>query len=86
MIPTNSQITAELYKMVIYPPGGFFRPHRDTQRVENMFGTLVVVLTDKSYSSHPSLLLKHEGKMVEFCGRRREEKRREERRGRNEEK
>lgn len=34
----------ELYKLLIYDEGGFFRPHRDTEKSDGMFGTLVVCL------------------------------------------
>lgn len=35
---------AELYKLLLYQPGDFFAPHRDTEKTEGMFGTLVVAL------------------------------------------
>lgn len=31
-----------LYKLLLYEPGSFFAKHRDTEKVEGMFGTLVV--------------------------------------------
>ncbi|TFK24876.1 hypothetical protein FA15DRAFT_704182 [Coprinopsis marcescibilis] len=34
----------ELYKMLIYEPGGHFLPHQDTQKTDGMFATVVVVL------------------------------------------
>ena len=37
-------IRAELYKLLIYDPGAFFLPHRDTLKAPGMFGTLVIVL------------------------------------------
>ncbi|MEM6931728.1 MAG: hypothetical protein AAF602_32655, partial [Myxococcota bacterium] len=35
---------ATFYKLLIYPPGGHFEAHRDTEKAEGMFATLVVVL------------------------------------------
>jgi hypothetical protein len=32
---------ANLYKLLLYEPGGFFKPHRDTEKEQGMFGTLV---------------------------------------------
>lgn len=37
-------LTARLHKLLVYGPGGFFLPHRDTERDDAMIGTLVVVL------------------------------------------
>ena len=41
LIPNCAGLQAELYKLNIYTPGGFFKPHVDTPR---MFGSLVVCL------------------------------------------
>ena len=40
----GANVVAELYKLLIYDPGGRFKPHRDTEKSPGMFGTLVVVL------------------------------------------
>ncbi|KAH9885109.1 hypothetical protein C8Q73DRAFT_718371 [Cubamyces lactineus] len=37
-------IKAELYKLNVYGKGAFFKPHVDTPRADNMFGSLVVIL------------------------------------------
>lgn len=54
--------TAELYKLLIYEPGGFFVPHRDTEKVDGMFATLVVALP----SAHEggALVVRHGGEEV----------------------
>lgn len=31
-----------LYKLLLYETGSFFKPHRDTEKEEGMFGTLVI--------------------------------------------
>ncbi|KAK7689985.1 hypothetical protein QCA50_006626 [Cerrena zonata] len=36
-------IRAELYKLNVYGPGSFFKPHKDTPRSETMFGSLVLI-------------------------------------------
>ena len=36
--------SAQLYKLLVYEPGGFFAPHRDTEKVDGMVATLVVSL------------------------------------------
>ena len=40
----DANVSAELYKMLIYDCGGFFLAHRDTEKTAGMFGTLVVTL------------------------------------------
>ena len=37
-------VTAELYKLLVYDTGAFFLAHRDTEKADGMFGTLVIVL------------------------------------------
>jgi hypothetical protein len=51
-------ITAELYKMLIYDKGGFFLPHRDTEKSPGMFGTLVIVLP--SFHQGGELIIRHQ--------------------------
>ena len=41
--PENS-LAAELYKLLVYEPGGLFAPHRDTEKARGMVATLVVGL------------------------------------------
>ncbi|MCA9175864.1 MAG: 2OG-Fe(II) oxygenase [Planctomycetales bacterium] len=38
------RIQATLYKLLIYPKGGFFLPHRDSEKRKNMVGSMVVML------------------------------------------
>lgn len=40
----NQLVTASLYKMLIYEPGDFFLPHKDSEKEKGMFATLVVGL------------------------------------------
>ena len=37
-------VQAELYKFLLYEEGGFFAPHRDTEKADGMVATLVVAL------------------------------------------
>lgn len=41
--PANA-LDARLYKLLVYPTGGFFSPHRDTEKVDGMVATLTVSL------------------------------------------
>jgi hypothetical protein len=40
----RSVVSAELYKLLVYDRGSFFVSHRDTEKAEGMFGTLVIGL------------------------------------------
>lgn len=37
-------VFAELYKLLIYDEGGFFLPHRDSEKSPGMFGTMIIAL------------------------------------------
>ncbi|KAH9886954.1 hypothetical protein C8Q73DRAFT_794985 [Cubamyces lactineus] len=42
-VSQREQIRAELYKLNVYGPQSFFKPHVDTPRSELMFGSLVII-------------------------------------------
>ena len=48
-----------LYKLLVYESGGFFAPHRDSEKDAGMFGTLVVLLP--SEHSGGELHITHQG-------------------------
>ena len=53
-------VTAELYKLLIYEPGGFFKPHRDTEKADGMVATLVVSLPVSGAGGE--LVIRHQGR------------------------
>lgn len=55
-------IKAELYKLNVYGTGSFFRPHKDTPRGEDMFGSLVINFPTKHEGG--ALVLRHDGHEV----------------------
>ncbi len=55
-------VSAELYKILVYEAGGFFVSHRDTEKAEGMFGTLVLVLPSAHQGGE--LVLRHAGQEV----------------------
>ncbi len=55
-------VTAELYKLLVYDTGGFFLAHRDTEKSDGMFGTLVLVLPSAHRGGE--LVLRHAGREV----------------------
>ena len=57
-----AQVSAELYKFLVYDTGGFFLPHRDTEKTGGMFGTLIVVLPSAHCGGE--LVIHHAGRNV----------------------
>ena len=58
----EAKVSAELYKLLVYEPGGFFKAHRDTEKAGGMFGTLVVVLPSAHRGGE--LVIRHAGREV----------------------
>ncbi|GAQ83930.1 hypothetical protein KFL_001690080 [Klebsormidium nitens] len=63
-LPKHVKVVPQLYKQLLYEPGCFFTPHRDTEKNDGMFATLVVVLP--SAHSGGELIIRHAGKDVVF--------------------
>jgi len=57
-------VRAALYKVLVYEPGDFFVPHRDTEKVDGMFATLVVSLP--SLHEGGALVVRHQGETRRF--------------------
>ena len=55
-------VTAELYKLLVYDRGGFFLAHRDTEKADGMFGTLVLTLPSEYRGGE--LRISHAGREV----------------------
>jgi hypothetical protein len=55
-------VAAELYKLLVYDKDGFFLPHRDTEKSDGMFGTLVLTLP--SAYGGGELRIRHAGREV----------------------
>ena len=58
------RLAARLHKLLVYGPGGFFLPHRDTERDDSMIGTLVVVLPSPHRGG--ALTVEHGGRTRRF--------------------
>jgi len=56
----DDEIVAHLYKMLIYEKGGFFLPHKDSEKEKGMFGTLIIGLPARH--SGGELLVRFDGK------------------------
>ena len=56
--PENS-LAPQLYKLLVYEPGGFFAPHRDTEKARGMVATLVIALPTAGAGG--TLVVRHNG-------------------------
>ena len=57
-------ISALPYKLVLYEEGGFFLPHRDTEKVPGMFATLVIQLPAEHTGGE--LVVQHNREEISF--------------------
>lgn len=57
-------VQAELYKLLIYERGAFFRAHQDSQKANGMFGTLVISLPSKHEGG--KVVFSHNGEKEEY--------------------
>lgn len=54
-----STIQCKLYKLLLYETGGFFLPHRDTEKEDRMFATLTIQLPSEYEGGE--LIVRHKG-------------------------
>jgi hypothetical protein len=59
-----NMVQAHLYKLLLYETGGFFKKHRDTEKEDGMFATLVVQLP--SVFEGGAFVVSHNGKKHTF--------------------
>ena len=55
----HDSIRAELYKVLVYDTGGFFSPHRDTEKGDGMVATLVISLPVAGTGGE--IVIRHQG-------------------------
>ncbi len=58
----SGAVTARLHKLLLYGQGSFFREHRDTEKADGMFATLVIVLPSDYEGGE--LVIRHEARAV----------------------
>ncbi len=64
----DGNVTAELYKMLVYDKGSFFLSHRDTEKAPGMFATMVISLPSQSEGGELVVRHKeHEAKLNLSC-------------------
>lgn len=59
------RLQAKLYKLLVYQEGGFFLPHRDSEKRKSMVGSMVVMLPSKF--SGGELLVQHQDAKKRFA-------------------
>jgi hypothetical protein len=57
---SNHDVSAHLYRLLVYEAGSFFLPHRDGEKQDGMVATLVITLPRKHTGGE--LIVRHEGK------------------------
>ena len=65
-LPETSSLTAELHSMLVYEPGQFFAAHQDSEKSDQMIGTLIVVLPSRSEGGE--IVVEHQGRSVTYTG------------------
>jgi hypothetical protein len=61
----NPNVTAKLYKILLYKTGSHFVRHRDSEKEKNMFGTLIIQLPSE-YTGGWFIAYSHDNKQKTF--------------------
>lgn len=65
-LPRGCRLRAQLHNLLIYERGQFFAPHRDSEKADDMLGTLAVVLPSRFTGGE--LVTEHLGEQVTVRG------------------
>ncbi|MFN3215580.1 MAG: 2OG-Fe(II) oxygenase, partial [Acidimicrobiales bacterium] len=65
-LPDTTRLRAELHSMLVYESGQFFAGHQDSEKSDDMIGSLVVMLP--SNSTGGDLLVEHRGQSERYQG------------------
>ncbi|MCP3939394.1 MAG: 2OG-Fe(II) oxygenase [Actinomycetia bacterium] len=63
-LTSDVSLTAELHSMLVYEPGQFFASHQDSEKSDEMIGSLVVMLP--SASTGGELVVEHHGETATY--------------------
>ena len=61
-LPEKRRLRAELHNLLVYGPGQFFAPHQDSEKADDMIGTLVVSLPSRFTGG--AMVLEHQGQRM----------------------
>ena len=65
-LPDTFRLKAELNGLLVYGPGQFFAPHQDSEKTDDMIGSLVVMLPASFKGG--SFVIEHQGETVTYRG------------------
>jgi hypothetical protein len=65
-LPEGARLRASLHNMLVYEPGQFFVSHQDSEKADDMIGTLVVILP--SAFTGGAIVLEHHDERATFRG------------------
>ena len=63
-LPDSATLKANLHNLLIYEPGQFFSPHQDSEKLDGMVASLVIVLPSEHRGG--SLIIDHQGEKKQF--------------------
>lgn len=63
-LPAGARLQAEVHSMLVYGPGQFFLPHQDSEKTDDMVGTLVVTLPSPFRGG--AMVVEHQGERLTF--------------------
>lgn len=63
-LPDHARLSAHLHNLLIYGPGQFFKSHRDSEKLDGMLATLVIVLPSPHIGG--DLLINHKKEQHRF--------------------
>jgi len=63
-LPLGCELKAELHSLLVYAPGQFFVPHQDTEKTDEMVGSLIVTLP--SSFTGGALVVNHGGQTATY--------------------
>jgi hypothetical protein len=65
-LPQGCRLEAQLHNMLVYAPGQFFAPHQDSEKTDDMIGTLVVSLPSRFTGG--AISIEHHGAKMRVGG------------------
>jgi hypothetical protein len=65
-LPHGCRLKAQLHNMLVYAPGQFFAPHQDSEKTDDMIGTLVVSLPSRFTGG--AMSIEHHGAKMRVGG------------------
>ncbi|KAL4458137.1 hypothetical protein ABPG75_013002 [Micractinium tetrahymenae] len=61
-VDEDTEVEAQLYKLLLYREGSFFKPHRDSEKAPGMFATLAIQLPSRHTGGE--LVVQHAGRSL----------------------